>query len=169
MIDVRRGDSMFGEKMKEARLLKGYRQNELASQISVSNTTVNNWERNISKPDLETLTRICKVLDVSPNYFFDFKDETYTLHEKQLITHYRSLDAYGKKAVETTLNLEYQRVHARVENRHFQSFDDAYAFMISGQMYAMGGMNIESMNQEELIDLANDIYEMEQKASKYLK
>lgn len=160
---------MFGEKMREARLLKGYRQNEFANQISVSNTTVNNWERNISKPDLEMLARICKLLDVSPSYFLDWEDDFYTPQEQQLIERYRSLDAYGKKSVETTLDLEYQRVHAHVSNRHFQQFDDAYAFMIKGQMYAMGGMDMESMNQEELIDLANDIYEMEQKASKYLK
>ena len=69
---------MFGEKMREARLLKGYRQNEFANQISVSNTTVNNWERNISKPDLEMLARICKLLDVSPSYFLDWEDDFYT-------------------------------------------------------------------------------------------
>lgn len=160
---------MFGEKVKEARLLKGLRQNEFANMISVSNTTVNNWERGISKPDLDTLSQICRLLNVSPDYFFDWDEESYTLQENQLIHRYRLLDAYGKKSVETTLDLEYQRVHAHVTNRHFQAFDDAYAFMIKGQMYAMGGMDMESMNQEELIDLANDIYEMEQKASKYLK
>lgn len=161
---------MFGEKLKEARAFKGLKQNELATLLNLSNTTVNNWERNISKPDIDTLQSICDTLDVDPNYFFDLlRDHSYNPQEELIIKKYRSLDAYGKKAIESTLDLEYQRVHASFEDKHFDDAEEAYAFITKGQMYAMGGLDIESMNQEELIDFANDIYDMEQKAAKYFK
>ena len=63
----------FGEKLKQARNDKKLKQSELAKQLGVTNTTVSNWENNISKPDLDMLSYICGALEVKVSYFLEAK------------------------------------------------------------------------------------------------
>jgi len=58
----------IGEKLKNARIQKGLGQSELAKHLKVTDTTISDWENNISKPNLEMLTYLCEVLDIKPSY-----------------------------------------------------------------------------------------------------
>ncbi len=55
----------IGKIILEARRNKNLSQGALANKIYVSRQTISNWENNVSKPDLETLERLCKVLDLN--------------------------------------------------------------------------------------------------------
>lgn len=58
----------FHERLKTARLKAGYEHaKDLADALNVEAPTYRQWERGQASPDLTTLTRICKVLDVEPN------------------------------------------------------------------------------------------------------
>ena len=46
----------------------GIKQNELAEMIEVSNNHLSSMENGKEKPSIETLTRICNALQVTPDY-----------------------------------------------------------------------------------------------------
>lgn len=56
---------MFGANLKRYRRAKGFSQGELASKLYVTRQCVSKWEQGITQPDLETLTRISELLDVT--------------------------------------------------------------------------------------------------------
>ena len=58
----------FHQRLKRARLAAGYRHaQDFAEALNVEGPTYRQWERGQASPDLTTLTRICKALDVEPN------------------------------------------------------------------------------------------------------
>lgn len=60
----------FGDKIREARKAAGLTQRQLADKVNVSNTSISNWEKNLSRPDPDTIQYLCWALNVQPNYFF---------------------------------------------------------------------------------------------------
>lgn len=60
----------FGEKIRRARKAAGLTQRQLAQQLGVSNTSVSNWEKDLSRPDADLLQALCAVLGVQPNDFY---------------------------------------------------------------------------------------------------
>ena len=60
----------FGDKIREARKAAGLTQRQLADKINVTNTSISNWEKNLSRPDPDTIQNLCWALNVQPNYLF---------------------------------------------------------------------------------------------------
>ena len=52
---------MFGENLKELREQRGMSQEELAARLHVVRQTISKWEKNLSAPDSEALTRLAEV------------------------------------------------------------------------------------------------------------
>ena len=48
----------LGQKLKEARLNAGLKQEELAKQLGVSRQTISNWENDRSYPDLGSAVKL---------------------------------------------------------------------------------------------------------------
>ena len=67
----------FGDKIREARKAAGLTQRQLAETINVSNTSISNWEKGLSRPDPDTIQNLCWALDVQPNYFFGAESRIY--------------------------------------------------------------------------------------------
>lgn len=102
-----------GLRIREARLAKNMKQEELAAQIGTkSMATISAWEVGKAKPDCITLLRICEVLGVSPDQLLGYKTtvDTPSMSEWAVIRKYRYIDEYGKKAVNSVLSAEYERV-----------------------------------------------------------
>ena len=55
---------MFSENLKTLRKQKGFTQEELAARLNVVRQTVSKWEKGLSVPDAELLTRLAEVLEV---------------------------------------------------------------------------------------------------------
>ena len=55
--------NMFSENLKAMRKAKGYTQEELAIKLNVVRQTVSKWEKGLSVPDADVLSRIADVLD----------------------------------------------------------------------------------------------------------
>ena len=55
---------MLNENIKKYRKEKGFSQETLAQELNVVRQTVSKWEKGLSVPDAEMLTRIAEVLDV---------------------------------------------------------------------------------------------------------
>jgi len=60
-----------GKRLRDARKAKGLTQKELAGMIAVKHNSVSNWENDQNKPDLDTIRRICSVLDISSAYLLE--------------------------------------------------------------------------------------------------
>ena len=96
----------LGNKIKEARLQKGLTQKQLASQLSIKNTTLNNWEQDRNKPDINYVEMLCNLLDVTPDYFLEIQNskKNFSTEEYELLIKYQSLSAEGKSLVKTVVN-----------------------------------------------------------------
>ncbi len=55
---------MFSENLKTLRKQKGFTQEELAARLNIVRQTVSKWEKGLSVPDAELLTRLAEVLEV---------------------------------------------------------------------------------------------------------
>ena len=55
----------FGEDIKKCRKDAGLSQKDVAKIIGVYQSSVSDWENDISRPDYETLFELCKLFNVS--------------------------------------------------------------------------------------------------------
>ena len=60
----------FGDKIRSARKAAGLTQRQLADKIDATNTSVSNWEKNLSQPSADVIQKLCAALQVEPNYFY---------------------------------------------------------------------------------------------------
>ena len=118
----------FGEKLKQARTDAGLKQSELAKIIGTTNTTISNWEKGVSKPDLDMLSYICGALKVRASYFLQpiLPDDGVSIPEFNLIKKYRTLDPHGKDMVDTVLDKEYARCESIKKAEVIQLADRSY-------------------------------------------
>ncbi len=80
-----------GDNIRTARINSGLNQKELAEKlkekgIDIGNTTISNWENGTSKPDPDTIEKLCKILSVDGNYILGFEK-----HENSEISNKRAI------------------------------------------------------------------------------
>lgn len=78
-------------------------QKELAEMLKVKNSAISNWETGVNSIDMETLMKLCEVLNVSISTMFgeENKKETpcFDGTEKKLIESFNVLNEDGKRKV----------------------------------------------------------------------
>lgn len=62
---------MFAENLKKIRKDKGYTQEALAKKLNVVRQTVSKWEKGLSLPDADMLSKIANVLETDVNILLD--------------------------------------------------------------------------------------------------
>ncbi len=62
---------MFAENLKKIRKDKGYTQEALAEKLNVVRQTVSKWEKGLSLPDVDMLSKIANVLETDVNILLD--------------------------------------------------------------------------------------------------
>ena len=97
--------------IRESRQMAGLTQLQVGDALNRPQTTIAAWEAGRSQPDANTLFELFRVLGRSVDEAFGFKVESFnvTAHERTHIEKYRTLDSYGKGAVDTLLESEYKR------------------------------------------------------------
>ncbi len=58
----------IGDRIKLARTIKGYTQEELGNLIEISQKQMSKYEVNRANPTIETIIKICKELDISADW-----------------------------------------------------------------------------------------------------
>lgn len=104
----------IGSRIKQRREELGYTQPQLAKLVGVSKGSIGNYESNVSSPNENILFKLFEVLQCDANFLYqdDIKIELtnfFTEEEKQHIKKYRLLDQHGQKAVDSVLDVEYER------------------------------------------------------------
>jgi len=98
-----------GIRIKTFRLKRGLSQKEFSARIGAKNTTVSNWEKGMTRPDVDTLTRICSVLDVSADELLGIRlsSDSISGFEKRLVLQYRERQELHK-AIHILLGIDAQ-------------------------------------------------------------
>ena len=103
----------IGSRIKQRREELGLTQPQLAKMIGVSKGSIGNYESEISCPNENILIKLFSALDCDANYLYyddiTKSEEQLDSKEKSLIKKYRTLDPYGKKAVTSVLDIEFER------------------------------------------------------------
>ncbi len=98
----------IGKRICKYRKMKNISQKELANMLGITNSRVSNWEQGVNRPDVETLAKVCKALDVSPSELLNIKLPTDELSEQErnVIKAYRT-HTNLQHAVNILLGLEH--------------------------------------------------------------
>lgn len=65
----------FGDRLRKARLQKGFTQEQLAHQIGVAKSTLTGYEKGNREPDLFKIKKLLKVLEVDSDYLLGIEQE----------------------------------------------------------------------------------------------
>lgn len=112
----------FEDRLKEARLQKGFTQEQIAEKIGVAKSTYTGYEKGNREPNVNTIGILMKELGVDANFLW--QDETTFPFEltydemENLVKKYRVLDEHGKEMVDFTLLKEWERVNAEKEKQN---------------------------------------------------
>ncbi len=68
----------IGETIASLRKKKGMTQNELAEKMNVTDKAVSKWERDLSCPDINTISKLADILDVSVEELLKVKKQDYS-------------------------------------------------------------------------------------------
>jgi transcriptional regulator with XRE-family HTH domain len=90
-----------GERIREARLARGWTHEELARRMNVNWRTVQRWQKG-KPPRLQTLLRLADVLGVPQGYFVESTDSLATLTElrERIDALVERVDVLGQKLAE---------------------------------------------------------------------
>ena len=105
------------DRIRSLRIKCNLTQKELGEIIGVSVISIGGWENGTRKPSAEAIIALAKAFKVSTDYLLGVlidvqsDDLLLTPRETTLLSNYRELDVYGKKAVDTLCDIEKQRVY----------------------------------------------------------
>lgn len=90
------------ERIRYYRKKKGMEQKQLAQMLGITGNAVTNWENGRSRPDIQTLPRLCEILGVSLYDLMGLPDPyiQYTPDEQNMMTDYRALSEAHQKFVQ---------------------------------------------------------------------
>ena len=61
----------FADVIVELRKEKGMTQQELANKLHITDKAVSKWERNLSYPDITSISKLADILGVESSYLID--------------------------------------------------------------------------------------------------
>ena len=117
-------NSLIVDKINILKNAKGLNNSTLAQLAGISNSTLTEiLKGRTAKIPIQSLISIAKVLDCTVEYLYNDNISDRYYGEKHIIDQYefnhiekyRALDEYGKKAVDSILNLEYERATNKEE------------------------------------------------------
>ena len=122
----------FGERLCELRESKGWLQRDLGFRVGVKANTISNWEKGISRPNLDQICQLCQVLSVTSD----------------------TLLGLDKTPMERPLNLKEQRILSDL-----RSLDDEMQSRILYIISAIGHMNSSLHEKSETLECAERFIE----------
>lgn len=114
-------NASFESTLKEIRIQSGKTVPEVSQYLTslghkASEKTVYSWEAGRSRPTIDIFFDMCRFYGVTDVFsYFDNVPEVadiISLPEREIIKKYRSLDPYGKEAVDGVLDVEFRRCEA---------------------------------------------------------
>lgn len=110
----------ISDRIKGLRIKNSMTQKELAATLGISVVSIQCWENGTKNPSMAAIISIATRFGVSTDYLLGVSCNQsadaalLSIPEKKLIDDYRSLDTYGKKAVDSICAVEKARVRSAV-------------------------------------------------------
>ena len=102
-----------GERIKKARLEKGYTQLQLAEMIGVAKNTITGYETGTREPDSSRITAIANALNVSGDYIIGTEyDWLPSSAAMKIAAKYDKLDQHGRELIDLVVDHEIRRVQS---------------------------------------------------------
>ena len=106
--------SNVNDNIRKFRKFRRMSQKELGQRLNKSTNVVSNWENGIHSPDLDTIEEICKILKVSPDEIFGWKEnkefENYLRHLREYQYRIKNLMEEKEKIEKQISALEAQKL-----------------------------------------------------------
>lgn len=98
-------------KIKELREKNKLTQQQAAEKLNLPLPTYRSYETGAREPGIDVLIKLSELYDVTTDYLLDHKPRLTMLSPSEIshIKKYRTLDPYGKKAVTSVLDIEFER------------------------------------------------------------
>ena len=105
----------YGNIIRKYREQVGIDQRTVAEAIGYSTNTISNWENGVSRPDIDAVPQLCKLLQIPLPVFFDIEhDPSAPENESTLLSDYRTLNADQQQmVVQLTRRLAKSEAHIR--------------------------------------------------------
>ena len=92
------GAERYARLIRDGRNARGMNQVQLAEQVGVSRATVAGWETGHSRPDLDLVPKLCRVLGLSLSSFFGVR-EGISQAERSLLMAFRGMEESDRQAI----------------------------------------------------------------------
>ena len=172
----------IGKFLASIRNEKRLTQEELAEKLYIDKRKISRWECGMSIPDLETVAKLCEILDVTPYEFITCKRLEKEKLTKKVINKFKSIKDFKKyklkKKISTILSIILGvffilttiytiKYYGKVEIYEFKSLDDnydlsgAYAQTSTYSLYTINGISLNSnyrINADYFFDCKTEIY-----------
>ena len=94
---------IFAEKLKEARSIKGWNQEELADKIGLSQGAISQFEKGLRIPTPANIEKFANILEVSKDYLIG--EEELTTERVRLMRSIQTLSSEELRVVEGVVNM----------------------------------------------------------------
>lgn len=85
--------SKVNENIRNFRKFRNMSQKELGERLHKSTNVISNWETGTHSPDLDTIEELCKILKVSPDEIFGWKEnDEYSQAMKKIYAYQKKID-----------------------------------------------------------------------------
>lgn len=127
--------TVFQQRLKQMRELKGWSQEELAKRLGVSRSKIGNYEQGTREPGFEDLEAIADIFNctiafliekdrLGPEDLYDVREVAYLNNEESiLLDKYRKLNFVGKKELDRYSDYIMTRPEYRTESESSVSSD----------------------------------------------
>lgn len=110
-------NSTVAKNLKHFLEINDMTQSDLAKLMGVTTATASNWCKGIKLPRMDKVDKICSIFNINRSDLIEERKPhtsmgsklSATPHEIDMVEKYRTLDPYGKDAVDSILKIEYDR------------------------------------------------------------
>lgn len=141
-------EQTFGERLARLRENKGWLQRDLGARIDVKANTISNWEKGISRPNLDQLCQLCQALGVSSDILLGLDargmEESLSFFERNVIRTLRTVNPQMRNSITQMISA--------VNTMHGKLFTANATLMRAEEFIEGAGMkdDWEDLKKEEL-------------------
>ena len=132
-------EKTFGERLARLREDKGWLQRDLAFRVCVKANTISNWEKGISRPNLDQLCLLCQALSVTSDTLLGLDktgmERTLNLKEQRILTAFRNATPELQSAM-------YQ-MFVKIDNINCELFQKSMTLDLAEEFIKSSGMQDE--------------------------
>lgn len=105
----------INENIRKYRIFRGLTQRDLALYLNKATNVISNWENGVHSPDIDSVRKICNILEVTPNQIFGVEENPDYIRHQQLLEKYnQELETLVKEKDDIDAKIE--KIKQRLNN-----------------------------------------------------